>query len=99
MNLRIYTHPQIQEQEIQRQIKDMLENNIIRESNSPYNSPLWIVPKKIDNSGQQKWRLVIATACVRAEQLAKAAVGQCPTIGAKAERAFPNVSFDIEDGN
>ncbi|MBO6120228.1 MAG: hypothetical protein J6Q49_00060 [Kiritimatiellae bacterium] len=39
------------------------------------------------------------TACVRAEQLAKAAVGQCPTIRAKAERAFPNVSFDIEDGN
>ena len=39
------------------------------------------------------------TAWVRAEQLAKAAVGQCPTIRAKAERAFPNVSFDIEDGN
>ena len=39
------------------------------------------------------------TACVRAEQLAKAAVGQCPTIRAKAERAFPNVSFNIEDGN
>ena len=39
------------------------------------------------------------TAHGRAEQLAKAAVGQCPTIRAKAERAFPNVSFDIEDGN
>ena len=39
------------------------------------------------------------TAYVRAEQLAKAAVIQCPTIRAKAERAFPNVSFDIEDGN
>lgn len=39
------------------------------------------------------------TAYVRAEQLAKAAVIQCPTIRAKAERAFPNVSFDIGDGN
>ena len=39
------------------------------------------------------------TAHGRAEQLAKAAVIQCPTIRAKAERAFPNVSFDIEDGN
>ena len=39
------------------------------------------------------------TAHVRAEQLAKAAVIQCPTIRAKAERAFPTFSFDKEDGN
>ena len=37
------------------------------------------------------------TAYVRAEQLAKAAVIQCPTIRAKAERAFPTFSFDKED--
>ena len=37
------------------------------------------------------------TAHGRAEQLAKAAVIQCPTIRAKAERAFPNVPFDTED--
>ena len=37
----------------------MLKQNIIRESNSPYNSPLWIVPKKLDNSGKKKWRLVV----------------------------------------
>lgn len=56
---KIYRYPQIHENEIQRQILEMLENKIIRESNSPYNSPLWIVPKKIDNSGLKKWRLVI----------------------------------------
>lgn len=37
----------------------MLEQGIITESNSPYNSPLWIVPKKKDASGQPKWRIVI----------------------------------------
>ncbi|XP_020294887.1 uncharacterized protein LOC109860298 [Pseudomyrmex gracilis] len=37
----------------------MLEKRIIRESDSPYNSPLWVVPKKQDASGKTKWRLVI----------------------------------------
>lgn len=56
---KIYRYPQVHESEIQRQIKDMLRQNIIRESNSPYNSPLWVVPKKQDNSGIKKWRIVI----------------------------------------
>lgn len=56
---KIYRYPQIHEIEIQKQIKEMIDQNIIRESNSPYNSPLWVVPKKIDNSGVQKWRIVI----------------------------------------
>lgn len=56
---KIYRYPKIHEQEIERQITDMLEQGIITESNSPYNSPLWIVPKKVDNSGLKKWRIVI----------------------------------------
>lgn len=56
---KIYRYPRIHEKEIERQIEEMLEQNIIQHSNSPYNSPLWIVPKKIDNSGEQKWRIVI----------------------------------------
>lgn len=56
---KIYRYPQIHEQEINKQIKEMLSQGIIKESNSPYNSPLWVVPKKLDNSGQEKWRIVV----------------------------------------
>lgn len=56
---KIYRYPQIHESEIEKQINEMLKQNIIRESNSAYNSPLWIVPKKNDNSGEKQWRIVI----------------------------------------
>lgn len=56
---KIYRYPQIHEEEINRQMKEMLRQNIITESNSPYNSPIWIVPKKADYSGKKKWRIVI----------------------------------------
>lgn len=56
---KMYRYPKIHEEEIERQIKDMLDQKIIKDSNSPYNSPLWIVPKKIDNSNIKKWRIVI----------------------------------------
>jgi transposase InsO family protein len=45
--------------EIQSQIQKLLDNEIIRPSISPYSSPVWIVPKKLDASGKKKWRLVI----------------------------------------
>ncbi len=56
---KIYRYPQIHEEEISRQMNEMLRQGIIKESNSPYNSPLWIVPKKQDNSMKKKWRIVI----------------------------------------
>lgn len=56
---KLYRYPQIHEKEIERQIGEMLNQGIIRESDSPYNSPLWIVPKKMDNSNIKKWRIVI----------------------------------------
>lgn len=56
---KIYRFPKIHEEEVNKQIREMLQQNIIQPSNSPYNSPIWVVPKKVDNSGEQKWRIVI----------------------------------------
>lgn len=37
----------------------MLNQRIIKPSTSPWSSPLWVVPKKLDASGERKWRIVI----------------------------------------
>lgn len=47
-----------EQQEINDQIQNMLSERIIRESHSPWSSPVWLVPKK-SKIGEQKWRLVI----------------------------------------
>lgn len=54
-----YRYPQIHKEEIKRQLDKMLHEGIIRPSFSPWSSPIWIVPKKSDASGKQKWRLVV----------------------------------------
>lgn len=59
INTKQYRYPPIHKQEIQKQVNELLENDIIRASTSPYNSPLWIVPKKPDSQGNKRWRMVI----------------------------------------
>ena len=54
-----YRYPQIHEEEVERQIQEMINQGIIRKSNSPYNAPIWIVDKKSDASGVKKFRLVV----------------------------------------
>lgn len=56
---KLYRYPEVHKAEVNSQIEDMLKQNIIRHSNSPYNSPIWIVPKKLDSSNKQNWRIVI----------------------------------------
>ena len=45
--------------EVKRQIKQMLEDDIIQPSTSPWNSPILVIPKKMDASGKQKFRIVV----------------------------------------
>lgn len=47
-----------EQKEIFEQVQNMLEQNIIRESHSPWSSPVWLVPKKSETQ-ERKWRLVI----------------------------------------
>lgn len=59
ISVRQYRYPEIHKAEVNKQVDEMLEKEIIKPSYSPYNFPLWIVPKKLDASGKTKWRLVI----------------------------------------
>lgn len=59
IHVKSYRFPECHKQEVEKQIKKMLDQNIIKPSNSPWSAPVWVVPKKIDASGQKKWRIVI----------------------------------------
>jgi len=54
-----YRLPEVHKEEVQKQITKLLDQGIIRPSFSPWSSPIWIVPKKLDASGEKKWRLVV----------------------------------------
>lgn len=54
-----YRYPFVHRQEVRDQIGKMLDQGIIRPSESAWSSPIWVVPKKMDASGKQKWRLVV----------------------------------------
>lgn len=54
-----YRQPPVQTQEIKSQVEKLLKNNVIEESHSPWNAPVHLVPKKMDASGEVKFRMVI----------------------------------------
>lgn len=57
--IRPYRQPQVINDEINKQVSKMLENNIVQESYSPWSAPVHLVPKKLDASNEKKYRLVI----------------------------------------
>jgi len=59
INTRPYKLPEAQKVEVGEQVKKLLQEGIIEDSSSPWNSPILVVPKWIDASGQQKFRLVV----------------------------------------
>lgn len=54
-----YRIPQSLKPEVQKQIESMLKDDIIEESKSEWSSPILLVPKKSDKTGEKKWRLVV----------------------------------------
>lgn len=59
INIKAHRLPPVQTQEIKMQVEKMLKDNIVQESHSPWSAPVHLVPKKIDASGVQKWRMVV----------------------------------------
>lgn len=57
--VRPYRQAPIQTLEINKQVEKLLENNVVQESHSPWNAPVHLVPKKMDASGETKFRMVI----------------------------------------
>jgi len=49
----------IHKQEINEQVAKLVKEGIARSSTSPYNSPVWIVPKKVNSHGNKRCRMVI----------------------------------------
>jgi hypothetical protein len=58
MNAKPYRLPEAQKLEVRNQVEELRKGGIITESNSPWNCPLLIVPKKDDATGEKRWRLV-----------------------------------------
>lgn len=56
---RVYPYPAAYVDEVNQQINKLLNDGIIRPSRSAWTSPVWIVPKKTDASGDKKFRMVI----------------------------------------
>lgn len=54
-----YRIPHALRKELKTQIQNMLDNDIIEEATSEWSSPVLLVPKKSDKSGEKKWRLVV----------------------------------------
>ena len=59
INEKPYRIPKIHRDEVQRQTEQMLSDGVIQHSSSPWNSPILVVPKKLDSSGKRKWRVVV----------------------------------------
>lgn len=59
VQIRQFRYPEAHRKEIEQQTQELLSNEIIRPSTSPFNSQLWIVPKKTDAFGKKKWTVVV----------------------------------------
>jgi len=54
INTRQYRFPQIHKEEINKQVEELLEGNIVKLSQSPYNTPIWIISKEEDSKENKR---------------------------------------------
>ena len=70
ITLRNYRIPEHYKKEVGTQIQQMLKDEIVQPSQTPWNFPILVVPKKLDTSGVRKWRI-----CVDFRKLNEASIG------------------------
>ena len=58
-NVKPYRLPETHKRAVKTQVNQMLEDGIIQHSDSPWNAPLRVVPKKPDAEGNVKKRVVL----------------------------------------
>lgn len=59
VNIRQYRLPYAHRQEIVKQMEELKKNKVIQPSDSPWNAPLIVVPKKPDAAGQPQYRICV----------------------------------------
>jgi hypothetical protein len=59
INTKPYRIPEIHRDEVQKQTEQMLRDRVIVPITSPWKSPILVVPKKADDSGEKKCRIVV----------------------------------------
>lgn len=59
INTKQYPLAHTLKQEAIKQVAKLLEDGVVRPSESPYNTPIWVVPKKPDSQGNPRWRMVL----------------------------------------
>ena len=59
VNVTVNRFPHVLKTELDKQLKEMLDNEIIEPSCSNYSSPVFLVPKTTDSAGNKRYRLVV----------------------------------------
>ncbi|KAH8280792.1 hypothetical protein KR054_012345 [Drosophila jambulina] len=82
------------------EIKELLQNGIIRPSRSPYNSSAWVVDKKgTDDNGSKKKRLVIDFRKLKERTIAdRYPMPSIPMILANLGKAKFFTTLDLKSG-
>lgn len=92
---RNYPYPMALKNVVEEEIGKLLKDGIIRPSHSPYNSPIWVVPKKEDASGKKKYRVVVDFRKLNAVTIADKY--PIPEVGEVLSRLGGNKFFTVID--
>lgn len=95
-----YPYPLSANNFVNNEVKRLLEDKIIRPSKSPYNSPIWVVPKKgMNENGTQKLRMVIDYKKINEQTISdKYPIPDCNVILSNLGTAKYFSTIDLESG-